>query len=182
MVSGILKILKHLKMKTIYKILLLAFLSNTLFAQTTPKQCNCCTPEYKQFDFWLGEWDVFNLKGVKVGENKIVSMQDSCLIQENWTSSGQTGTSYNFYDKTDNTWNQIYIDNTGYVLKLKGTLQDHKMVLQSEPTKSTKGDFYYRNRIIWEQDSAGNISQKWDIIDEKGNVLQVAFDGIYKSK
>lgn len=60
------------------------------------KQCNCCTSEYKQFDFWLGDWEVFNLKGIKVGENKIVSLQDSCIIQENWTSNEQTGTSYNF--------------------------------------------------------------------------------------
>jgi hypothetical protein len=28
-------------------------------------------------------------------------MQDSCVIQENWVSDGQTGTSYNFYNKSD---------------------------------------------------------------------------------
>ncbi len=119
-------------MKNILNIIILLFLCNTLFAQISQKQCICSTNEYKQFDFWLGEWEVFNQKGVKVGENKIITMQDSCVIQENWTSSGQTGTSYNFYNKVDSTWNQTYIDNLGTVIELKGTFQNNKMTLKSE--------------------------------------------------
>jgi predicted enzyme related to lactoylglutathione lyase len=157
-------------------------LSNSLFSQTGPKQCSCCDPEYRQFNFWLGDWEVFNLKGEMIGENNIISMQDSCVLQENWTSDGQTGTSYSFYNKQDSSWNQIYIDNLGNVLQLKGTVQDNKMILKSEKMKSVKADFYYINVITWVKDSLGNVSQKWDIVDDKGTLLQVAFDGIYKRK
>jgi hypothetical protein len=38
------------------------------------------------------------------------------------------------------------------------------MVLESERIKSVKADFHYFNRITWEQDSAGNVSQTWDIV------------------
>lgn len=169
-------------MKNSYRIIVFLLVSNTIFAQTAQNKCNCCTSEYKQFDFWLGDWDVFNLNGVKIGENKIVSMQDSCLIQENWISAGQTGTSYNFYKQTDSTWNQIYIDNAGTVLELKGMLKDNKMILESQKVKSVKADFYYFNRITWAIDTSGNISQKWDIVDDQGKIVQVAFDGIYKRK
>ncbi len=169
-------------MKNIYKIIILLLVSSTLFGQPVQKKCNCCTSVYKQFDFWLGDWEVFNLKGVKVGENKIVSMQDSCVIQENWKSAGQTGTSYNFYNKTDSTWNQVYIDNFGTVLELKGILKDNKMILESQKVKSVKANFYYFNRITWAKDNLGNVSQKWDIVDDKGKILQVAFDGIYQRR
>jgi hypothetical protein len=149
-------------------------------AQQTTKPCS--TSEYRQFDFWLGDWDVFNKKGDKVGENKIHTVQDGCALQENWTSQGQTGTSFNYYNPADSTWNQIYLDNVGTVLELKGALKNNKMILQSKKVKSVKANFYYFNQITWEKDSQGNVSQKWDIVDDKGNILQVAFDGIYRLK
>lgn len=159
---------------------LLIWGSISLFAQPSTQNCNCCTPEYHQFDFWLGEWEVFNLQGGKVGENRVVSMQDSCVIQENWASKGQTGTSYNYYNQKDSSWNQTYIDNLGTVLQLKGGWENHQMVLKGLFTKSKKGDFYYYDRIVWAKDSSGNVTQKWDIVKENGEVLFVAFDGIYK--
>ncbi len=161
-------------------VFLLQFLNENVCSQQTSKLCNCCTQEYKQFDFWLGEWEVYNKKGEQVGSNSIVSIQDSCLIQENWTSKQETGTSYTYYNKIDSSWNQIYIDNLGTVLQLKGSFQNNRMILQSERVKSKKANFYYFNRIIWEKDNQGNVSQKWDIVNDKGEVLQVAFDGIYK--
>lgn len=159
---------------------LLFYFLITSFAQQKP--CSCCTPAHKQFDFWLGKWDVYNVKGIKVGENIILSMQDSCLIQENWSSSGQTGTSYNFYNNADSTWNQIYVDNLGTVLQLKGTFKNNKMVLKSDKVKSVKANFYYFNQITWFKDELGNVSQKWDIVDDKDKILQTVFDGIYKRK
>lgn len=168
-------------MKNILILILACSWSSVLFSQTKPA-CNCCTSEYKQFDFWLGEWEVFNIKGVKVGENKIVTMQDSCVIQENWIGTGQTGTSYNFYNKSDSSWNQTYIDNLGTVLQLKGTFQNNEMILKSENIKSVKANFYYFNRIIWAKDSSGNVAQKWEIVDDSGTILQIAFEGIYKPK
>lgn len=90
----------------------LFFIKNT-YAQKPSITCPCCIPEFKQFDFWIGNWDVYDTLGNKVGENKIVTTQDSCLIQENWKSQGQTGTSNNYYNKADSTWNQVWVSVTG---------------------------------------------------------------------
>jgi hypothetical protein len=166
-------------MKNILTLLIILTSFSNLSAQ---KKCNCCSAKYKQFDFWLGDWEVFNKKGDKIGENKILSMQDSCVIQENWSSAVQTGTSYNFYNRAVGTWNQTYVDNTGTVLVLKGGFQNNQMILESEKIKSAKENSQYFNRITWAKDSVGNVSQKWDIVDDKGTILQVAFDGIYKRK
>jgi hypothetical protein len=52
---------------------------------------------YRQFDFWIGTWDVYNPQDVKVGENVIRKLDNGALLLENWTSTqGTTGHSMNF--------------------------------------------------------------------------------------
>jgi hypothetical protein len=161
-------------------ILLLFFLVHTIncFAQSNTAPCACCSYAHKQFDFWLGNWDVYNTKDIKVGENNIIRIQDSCALQENWISPPQTGTSYNYFDTSDSLWHQLWIDNVGTVLNLKGKLVNGKMVLESEKMLSKKNKFYF-NRITWQQLPNGNITQKWDIVGDSGQILQVAFEGVY---
>ena len=38
-------------------------------AQAPTVQAPCSAPEYRQFDFWLGEWEVQNPQGQVVGKN-----------------------------------------------------------------------------------------------------------------
>lgn len=156
------------------------FLITSISAQINAQpNCNCCSDEHRQFDFWLGKWDVFNPVGKKVGENTITQVQGQCVLLENWVSSG-TGTSYNYYDPSDSTWNQLYLDNQGTILKLKGKFEDGKMILWSHEVRGQNGN--YRNRITWQVLTDGHVSQKWDIVALNGTVLSVAFDGVYKRK
>src|SRR2546423_12799640 len=37
-------------------------------------------PEYRGFDFWLGDWNVFNPQGQQVGTNKVVLLADGCIV------------------------------------------------------------------------------------------------------
>jgi tetratricopeptide (TPR) repeat protein len=72
-------------------------------------------PEYRQFDFWVGEWSVQS-GGQEVGTNSVRLIEDGCIIEENWTSgggSGQTGKSYNFYNPVTRKWHQSYMGNDG---------------------------------------------------------------------
>ncbi|MCW8850497.1 MAG: hypothetical protein OQJ81_11005, partial [Melioribacteraceae bacterium] len=84
-----------------------------LFAQdSTENNCVCCSNQHSQFDFWVGEWTVYDTLDNMIGTNKIVKQYESCLIQENWISAGKNrGTSYNYYDPNDSTWNQLWLDN-----------------------------------------------------------------------
>lgn len=167
------------------KHLLIAFITLFLFknsyAQKASTPCACCTPEFKQFDFWIGNWDVYDTLGNKVGENKILTMQDSCLIQENWKSQGQTGTSNNYYNKADSTWNQVWVDNSGTVLVLKGKSESNKMILKSEKVKGKKGRYYF-NQITWEKNIDGTVTQTWDVLFEDNSLINRVFKGIYKRK
>ena len=105
-------------MKT-WIISLALFCCNLVYSQTTP--CACCTEKHQQFDFWVGEWVVFDTTGTKVGENTIEKLENDCILSEYWRgASGSTGRSYNYYNALDDTWNQTWIDNNGGSLVLKG--------------------------------------------------------------
>ncbi|UWX53724.1 hypothetical protein NYZ99_11250 [Maribacter litopenaei] len=63
--------------------LILVVITGGSQAQETPA-CPCCTENHRAFDFWLGEWSVYGTNEALLGGNTIVSMQDGCVLQENW--------------------------------------------------------------------------------------------------
>lgn len=156
-------------------------LSCSCIAQSTNKPCPCCTPEFRQFDFWLGDWEAYNPDNKLAGTNHIILLQDSCMVQENWVSAtpGYTGTSYNFYDPQSEKWHQTWVDNQGGSLLLSGKLENGKMVLWSDVMKSQKGE-PYRNRITWTPNADGSVRQHWEITKDEGKSWTTLFDGLYK--
>jgi len=159
--------------------LFILFLGTSCFSQSPI--CTCCADEYHQFDFWIGEWDVFDTTGNQVGQNTIKREQDGCVLQENWISKNSTGTSYNYFNATDSTWNQVWVDNQAGSLVLKGEFSDGAMRLRSNLLKGKKVP-YYRNEIVWILHTDGSVSQQWNILDEQDAVLTIAFLGIYRKK
>ena len=153
--------------------------SSVLTAQNIPKK-PCFGEKYSQFDFWEGSWTVYGIKGNILGTNNLVKMQSNCVMQENWVSKTgpSRGTSYNYYNKKDDSWNQVWVDNSGFSLVLKGNLIDGKMVLKSDVIKTNKGNYY--NRITWFKNEDNSVTQLWEYINEKEEIISEVFRGIYK--
>jgi tetratricopeptide (TPR) repeat protein len=66
-------------------------------------------PAARDFDFWLGEWDVYPTAnpGVKAGYNRISRRSSGCVILEEWESAGpHNGVSINYFDPATGKWNQ----------------------------------------------------------------------------
>jgi hypothetical protein len=164
-------------MKNLITITLL-IMTLSLNAQTN--SCNCCTEKHAEFDFWIGSWNVTNPDGTPAGKNIIEKEQDNCMLRENWTSAvgNFTGTSSNFYNTKTNQWEQIWLDNQGGTLHLKGNRKDYQMILQSDKMKNDKGEPYF-HRITWTLNEDGNVRQYWETITNEKDVV-VAFDGLYK--
>jgi len=163
-------------MKSLY---ILLFSTLTSFGQDTIP-CKCCTPEHQQFDFWIGDWNVYDTAATLIGINTILKLQEGCTLQENWAAQ-MTGTSYNYYNKTDSTWNQVWVDNQGGSLVLKGNYINGSMVLKGELQPEKNVDFYY-NQITWTPNPDGSVTQKWDVFDKNGTLLTNAFLGNYVLK
>lgn len=144
--------------------------------------CACCGEVYRQFDFWLGEWSVSEGDSL-AGVSSITLLQDKCVLMENWQSkrSAYTGTSFNFFDRDLGKWRQVWIDNQGGSLDLRGSYKDGKMVLESSPKENAAGHMEW-DRITWTSLDDGNVSQVWTKTQDGGSTLVTLFNGLYKPK
>lgn len=155
----------------------IVLLSITMTAQE--KECACCTENHQAFDFWIGTWNVTNTDGTPAGKNNITKIEDNCVLRENWTSAkgNYTGTSYNFYNAQKKQWEQIWIDNQGGNLHLKGNRVENQMILMSDEVLSPKGQKYV-NRVTWTLNKDGSVRQHWETsADQK--TWKTVFDGLY---
>lgn len=161
-------------------IVLSLLLSLSIFAQND--SCICCTEKYTEFDFWIGSWEVINPDGSPAGTNTIVKLQENCLIQENWASANGkvTGTSNNFYNYKSNQWEQIWVDNRGGNLHLKGNRIGNQMILKTDEEFNENGEPFY-NRITWTLNPDGSVRQYWETITNDSDIT-IAFDGLYRKK
>lgn len=84
----------------------------------------CQDDIHHAFDFWLGNWDVYDPAGNLAGTNSITSEESGCLLIEHWTNTGGgTGQSYNFYDPGTGQWRQLWVS-AGSVIDYSGGLTE----------------------------------------------------------
>ena len=137
------------------------------------KPCN--TPEFRQFDFWVGDWNVEAAAAPgKYSRNHITRINHGCTIREEYTTPvGYEGTSLSFYDAPRKTWHQTWIDNQGGALSLDGGIEGEAMVLRSV------GDTQTVQRITWTKLEDGRVRQLWESTVDGGKTWTIAFDGYY---
>lgn len=161
-------------------IALIIVMTAGMFAQAAEKALPCDPVDHRAFDFWVGDWRVSTADGKHVGDSKIENIQDGCVIRENWRSgqSDFTGTSFNSFNKETGQWEQLWLDNKGGRLHLKGEKKDNQMILSSDSNPDKEG-IPTVNRITWTDNEDGSVRQHWEVISE-GKPVTTLFDGIYK--
>lgn len=165
-------------MKFILSILSFTISFNVLLAQQQP----CQSEQYKAFDFWIGEWMVTDTVGNPLGTNSIKKEESGCLVTEHWTGqSGGTGSSMNYYNPADSSWNQLWVSSNGFILKMKGEANLNQMVLTSDLSKNQTGQSIY-HRITWTLNDDQTVTQLWQVLNDQKQVLSEAFRGIYAKK
>ena len=140
----------------------------------------CGNPESRAFDFWIGEWEVYNGDQL-AGTNSVRLILDGCALQEHWAGAkGGKGTSLNYFDPGTRLWHQYWIYDNGTHLDLSGGYADGKMVLEGE-TKGPEGKAG-SDRINWYDNPDGTVRQHWERSTDGGKSWTTVFDGLYKKK
>jgi len=149
---------------------------------TPPAPPKCDLPEHRQFDFWIGEWEVTNPDGTLAGVNIIEKVLDGCVLNESWTgaSGAMRGHSYNIYSRAKGVWHQTWVDTTGNLLEIEGGIVDGKMVLEGDGIGQSGQPI--RHRITWTPNDDGSVRQHWQVTADGGESWNDAFDGLYKKK
>lgn len=144
-----------------------------------PPPRGCPAPEHRQFDFWIGDWEVTTPAGKTAGKNRIEPILGGCALRETWSGAGgSSGSSYNAWDRQRRRWHQTWVDNGGLVLRLEGGFADGKMVLSGE-TLDSAGAMVV-NRITWQETGRNAVRQLWELSSDGGKTWGVVFDGRYR--
>jgi len=141
----------------------------------------CDSKEAHQFDFWIGDWDVY-ATGTEtiIGHNTITPIANGCAVLENWTGGGGSiGSSINKFNFATKVWEQMWVDNSGSSLHIKGVYADAKMVLENEQP-ARKGNGTVKNKITYCNNADGTVRQHWEFSTDQGKTWQSSFDGLYK--
>ena len=135
--------------------------------------------EFREFDFWLGEWDVHVASGQYAGHNSVTSVERGCLILENWTSaSGGGGRSINYLDHATGEWVQIWNDASGGQINYRGKLTDEGMLLVGQihdVASGTSQPF----RGLWTLLEDGRVRQFFEQSNDGGETWTTWFEGFY---
>lgn len=137
--------------------------------------------EARQFDFWVGDWEVFSPDGKKAGENLIEKVAGGQGLLESWTGTGgYTGKSLNTWIAHKSRWQQFWVGADG-ALELSGGLNAAGEMVLSGRTPGSEGKATL-NRITWTPKSDGTVRQHWEISTDEGGSWGTAFDGLYRRK
>lgn len=150
-------------------------------SQNTPLNPKPCSqPVYRQFDFWVGEWNVYS-EGKLAGANSVQKILGGCVIQENWTDAlGNSGKSFNTYNPYKKKWQQNWVDDRGSVLEFTGEAKDGVMAYQAELPASGGSKLIYR--MTFTKLSENRVRQLWEQSTDGGKTWQPLFDGDYQRK
>jgi len=178
-------------MKILLSILLMSLLSvSALFSQPSTTQTEptpCTTVQQKQFDFWVGEWDLTwpgkNVGAVDHSTNSIKRILDGCVVQESF--SGQDamhlrGTSVSIFDTNADKWRQTWVDNEGGYLDFVGELKDGQMMLQREAIR--KDGTRILQRMVWKNITTNELDWSWEASRDGGKTWQVQWPIHYKRR
>jgi hypothetical protein len=96
------------------------------------RPAGCATPEHRQFDFWIGDWDTYEVGKLDsiVARNRVDLILGDCVLREVYEGrNGLVGQSFSIYDAARQVWHQSWVTNRGQVLVLEGRMAGDRMVL-----------------------------------------------------
>ncbi|NNE98783.1 MAG: tetratricopeptide repeat protein [Pyrinomonadaceae bacterium] len=138
--------------------------------------------EARQFDFWLGDWDVY-VGSNTVGENLIELDTQGCTLVENWKNNGGgKGKSLNVYDPSVKKWKQFYVGGQGGVFLFEGEYRAKEKSMYF--TAETLGRNGTKIMHIFEFFDLPDktVQQRWKQSTDGGKTWNTVWDSIYKKK
>ncbi|MEZ5995204.1 MAG: hypothetical protein R3C25_05575 [Hyphomonadaceae bacterium] len=150
------------------------------------RPAGCVSPESRQFDFWIGEWDVSpsgSTTGATVAESSITSRDQGCVIMEEWRPfGGGHGHSINNYDADAQRWHQTWVDSTGRRTEYAGTFENGVMYLDDVAGTGPGATPGQRARMNYQALDANTVRQWGETLDPATNTWTVTWDLTYRRR
>lgn len=161
--------------------------SDTRFAkmlELADEKRNPCmhSKDARQFDFWLGDWDVY-VGPNKVGENLIEMDTQGCTLVENWKNTrGGLGKSLNVYDPSVKKWKQFYVGGQGGVFLFEGEYRaaEKSMYFTAETLGPNGAKIMHIFEFFDLPDKT--VRQRWKQSTDGGKTWNTVWDSVYRRK
>lgn len=144
---------------------------------TSPR---CTAPEYRQFDFWVGDWDTFEsdaADGPYIARTRVKPIAQGCAIHELYEQTdGLIGDSILSYDPVRKQWQQTWVTNRGSIMVLWGNFKDGAVVLEGE--SHLQDGKSVMQRITWKAQGNG-VRESAVLSKDGGKTWTPAFDVLF---
>jgi len=132
---------------------------------------SCSSNKYRQFDFWIGDWDAFENSQLSA-HIKVTPILDGCVLHEEYSGiDGKHGESFSNFDQKTGKWHQTWVTDHGQYLVIGGVLESGEMRLSSEgPNKQNE-----LVRGVWKPIGGAVREAAWKSSDN-GKTWQLWFD------
>lgn len=144
----------------------------------------CSAPEHRQFDFWVGSWDVFPTgKTERAATSLVEKLYSGCTIRENWSPvNGGGGGSLNMYDPADGRWHQTWHGSSNERVEFAGGLVEGAMVLTGYWANAQGPGKHGLVRMTFSKSGDGAVRQLGEISTDHGVSWGSFFDLTYKPR
>lgn len=142
----------------------------------------CGSPEFRQFDFWAGDWDTYDLDAPDkiVARNRVEVILDGCALREVYDQAdGLHGESLNTWDPARKVWHQTWVTNRGQLLVLEGRMQGDRMVLAGARTAADGRPETIR--ATWQPRKDG-VRETAEISTDGGKTWKLLFDIVFRRR
>ncbi|MGA8027440.1 MAG: hypothetical protein WB992_09855 [Bryobacteraceae bacterium] len=154
---------------------------DAVFSAQPARSSSCSAPEYRQFDFWVGDWDAFDVDNptVKVARNRVDLILDGCVLREDYEeTNGLHGQSFSIYDAPRKAWHQSWVTNRGQLLMIEGGWEAGAMVLSG--TDRAPGGQARQVRGTWKPVN-GDVRETAVTSIDGGKTWKPWFDLLFRS-
>jgi tetratricopeptide (TPR) repeat protein len=159
-----------------------AFLSRKQKAYAVTYPC-MVDPHLREFDFWVGEWDVF-VRGTntRAGSSKVQVISNGCALLENWEAPPGNGKSINYIDPTNHKWKQAWAgsNTNGTQEFVNGEYKDGAMRFSFESINPQGQKIM--GRFIFYNEKPGQVRQFNEISSDGGKTWVTSYDFTYIKK
>ena len=158
------------------RLAIILLLTTLCFAQSNKP---CTSPEYHQFDFWVGDWYAFEVGGndkTPSAHVRVDRILDGCVLREDYQGAdGHKGQSLTIYDAPRKLWHQSWVTNRGELLVIEGKLEGDQIVLSG--IDDSRGNALVRG--VWKPVSGG-VRETAVISNDNGKTWKPWFDIMFK--